>query len=882
VELIGRDGELDLLAARLSDRRLVTVIGPGGVGKTRLARAALARLESSFELGSRVVDLTRVDSPDAIGEAMAAQLGFPSFGALLNSPTDQPVLLLVDNCEHVTDAAAGAISELLAACVAPTVLATSRSPLDLSGEAVVVVGPLALPASGLVDPQVASVRLFLDRARDVGTAVPDSELEVVGELCRRLDGLPLALEIAAARTRSMTPAEIVARLDVRLDVLSRPRFRGVARHRSLRATIEWSYGMVDPAEAIVFDRLGVFAGPFTAAMAHAVASEPGAEPSQTLEHLDGLVAASLVVADRDGSTTWYRLLESLRAYAVEQLERRGELSVTWDRFVDHVVSVTATILERGRDGWQASLLGELLALHDNISAAVRWCVTNDADPTRALRLVAALWGVVHQGHTADVAGLGERVLERVVERWRDPGAAMWPDAAATVATCRYLLGRPHEAIELAEEALPAASSSPFAPVTLRRVIGLARRALGDTDGPLAAFSEGATEARTRGLVAMAMELDVAHALVLADTGKFEEALSQVRASRDEARRQGSDINEVFAASAEGYILLRTDTDTAMDVILDALATARRIGYPAARSVNLRSLALAHLAAGSLDDATRVALDLVEEVAGRGDLTELRVVLDTVASMLERAGRPAWADLAATAAGLPVVSLMASVGYELFPLPPHQGRILRPRDGIVTARRELRQLLEPVAPAASVEPVAADGAVFQRAGDLWEIHYAERSALLKPSKGMDDLARLLSTPEREIHCLDLMGAAVDQPGTGETIDETARRHYEQRVRDLQAEIDEAEHHNDHARAERAHIELDALLDHLTKALGLGGRPRGSGGSNAERARSAVTQRLRSTIRHLADAHPPLARHLEASIRTGTFCSYRPEHPVRWTT
>jgi predicted ATPase len=881
VELIGRDNEIDLLASRLTERRLVTVIGPAGIGKTALAREVVGRVAGSFAMGSRVVDLTRVDSVDAVGEAMAAQLGFPSFEALILSPADQPVLLLVDNCEHVTEAAAAAITELLAACLAPTVLATSRSPLDVAGETVVVIGPLELPAAGFADPRVAAVRLFLDRAHHAGAAVPDGELEVIGELCRRLDGLPLALEIAAARTRSMTPTEIVAHLDERLDVLSRPRFKGAARHRSLRTAIEWSYGMLDPADAVVFDRLGVFAGPFTAAMAHAVAAEAGTAPIQTLEHLDALVAASLVVADRDGPTTRFRVLETLRVYAVEQLTARGELTVIWERFVDHVVSVTTTIFEQARHAWTASALSELLALYDNISAAVRWCVANDDDPDRALRLVAVLWGVVHQGHVTDVAGLGERVLERVLERWRDPGAPMWPDAVATVATCRYLLGRPGEAIELAEQALAVADPSPFAPVTLRRVIGLARRALGDTTTSLAVFAEGAAQARARDLTAMAMELDVAHAIVTGDIGDIDEALAEVRASRDEAARRHADINVAFADASEGYILLRCDPVAAIPVIEAALADARRIAYPAAISRNLRSLALGHVATGRLHDAAQAVLDLLDDLAQRGDLTELRVTLDTAAVVLERAHRPVWADLAATAASLPVVSVTASVGYELFPVPADQGRCLPAREAIITARGELRELVDRVAPPPAIEPAPVAGAVFQRVGEFWELQFAGRSAHLNPTKGMTDLARLLAEPGKEIHCLDLIGAGVDQASTGEMIDQTARRQYEQRIRDLQTEIDEADNDNDHGRADRARVEYDTIVDHLTAALGLAGSTRRSGGS-AERARSAVTQRLRSTIRRIADAHPPLGRHLDASINTGTYCSYQPEHPVPWTT
>jgi hypothetical protein len=153
--------------------------------------------------------------------------------------------------------------------------------------------------------------------------------------------------------------------------------------------------------------------------------------------------------------------------------------------------------------------------------------------------------------------------------------------------------------------------------------------------------------------------------------------------------------------------------------------------------------------------------------------------------------------------------------------------------------------------------------------------------LKHTKGMEDLARLLGQPGRELHCVELAGAGAEQATTGEVIDAVARRRYEDRIRELQADLDEAEARHDRARAERAQVELDALVDHLTAALGLDGRARRPG-STTERARSAVTQRVRGTVRRIAAEHPDLGRHLDVSVVTGTFCCYRPERPVRWRT
>ena len=209
----------------LGHRRLVTIIGPGGIGKTALALAAMERLGGEFPLGAHFVDLSRVGEADAVVGALAAQLGFSSFDALLSSPTDQPALVVVDNCEHVGDAAAAAVAALLAECASPRILATSRSPLDLPGESILALAPLGLPGAGTGDASATAVRLFLDRARHAGTAVQGLDDEEVGELCRRLDGVPLALEIAAARTRSLAVGDILRLLDDGIDVLARPRFR---------------------------------------------------------------------------------------------------------------------------------------------------------------------------------------------------------------------------------------------------------------------------------------------------------------------------------------------------------------------------------------------------------------------------------------------------------------------------------------------------------------------------------------------------------------------------------------------------------------------------------------------------------------------------------
>jgi predicted ATPase len=873
MDLIGREEELQQLLARLATRRLVTLTGPGGIGKTALAQVAAARLAGEFDLGSRTVDLTVVDDADQVSGSIAAQLGFATFETLVSSPVEQPVLLLVDNCEHVVEPAAGAIAALLASCEAPRVLATSRSPLGLPGESLVVLGPLPVPDTD--DAETAAVRLLSDRAADAGVTLAEDQRAPVAQLCRELDGVPLALEVAAARLRTMTAEEILARLHEGADVLRRTGYRGARRHRSVTDTVRWSHDLLPGELARGFERLGVFAGPFTAVMAQAV-TLPDDDAAEVDDMLQALVDVSLLVADRRGAVTWYRLLGIVRAFARHRLEERGSTDDTHDAFADHVVARVEELMAASRGGWSGWQLREMLTLYDNVAAALRWTLDHDDDPRRAFLLAAALWGVVHQAHVDDIAALTEAVLRR----WPNPDVPGAADVAATLATARYLLADTGGATELAARALSYAGGSPFASATLPRVLALLAHARGDTGEAVRLFDQAAAAGRQRGLVGLAIESETAHASLLADTGRGAEATAALTRLRAESEAAGADVNEIWTLTTEGYVRLRADPDSAPGVIASALASAQRAGYPSGIVAGLRSTALAQVGRGMLADAARTLQRLVDEpvmVAAVG--SELRMLLDPAAVVLHRAGNPAWADVAATARAAPVVSVLLSVGHELFPVQvPPSARVLNPREAIAVVRRELDAVARG-APQPEVAPATATRAAFSPQGDTYEIRFGGRAVHVKRTKGLEDLAKLLAQPGREVHCLELMGAGAEDPSTGEVIDAGARRAYEQRIRDLQGDIDEAESDHDYGRADRARAELDALVDHLTASLGLHGRERKAAGS-AERARSAVTQRIRSTMKRLTALHPELGRHLDNAVTTGTFCSYRPEHPVTW--
>jgi hypothetical protein len=758
------------------------------------------------------------------------------------------------------------------------------------GESLVVLGPLALPGGDGDDHRSSAVQLFLQRAIEAGAVVPDNELASVAQLCRLLDGVPLAIELAAARCRVLSPSELLDRLDD-LDTLRRPRSRGADRHRSVRDTIAWSYDLLEDDERRFFDRLAVLSGWFTADDAHAVAGDGPA--ASTIDRLDRLVTDSLLTTSVIAGVTYHRQLELVRSYARERLVESGGWEVTWQRFVDRVTERSVQLVAASTPGWDRSALSTLLNRVDQHVAVLRWCVEQDDRPSRSFILVSTLWGVVHQGQLSEIGPLAERVIER----WDDPALPGWADAAATTATCRYLSGRPQDAIDLASLALANVGTAHFAPCTLRRVIGQARVARGDLDGAIAILSDAIEVARDR-VPALAMEMTVSRAELMAtatpSTPAMDELLGTVRAVAAEAVASGSIVNEIWAKSVEATLLARSDPAQAREIASQALAAACAAVYPAAESVNLHTLASLLVDDGDLVAAAGLVRQLIDGLVARGAETELRNGLRLAAVVLERAGRPAWETIAATAMTLPVVSLFSVPGHERHALPHSDCPPIPSRDILPLVRAELDAFGRRAVPPEDSEPTArvvVDDTsihapeqlpnVWSCAGDSWTITFDGVTVHLRTSKGLTDLARLLAAPHTDVHCLDLAGVTVEDRSSGELIDAQARREYEQRVRELQIEIDDADGDADYHRADRARAELDAIVDHLTAALGLGGRARRHT-DGVERARSAVTQRIRSTIKRLRTLHPSLGAHLDASVHTGTYCSYRPERPTLWST
>ncbi|MFG1687214.1 BTAD domain-containing putative transcriptional regulator [Nonomuraea sp. NPDC049269] len=408
---VGRAEELRRLATLPAGSRLVTLTGPGGTGKTRLAVEASGRMSGEVCF----VDLAPLSDGAQVAPAVAAALGLRESGPpedrLVAALADRPVLVILDNCEHVVTGAAGLAHRLLAACPALRILATSREALGITGEVLFPVGQLAVPgpdatlAEALAGP---AVRLFADRAAAVrhGFVVDAATIGAVRRICAALDGLPLAIELAAARLRSFTLEEVDARLADRFRLLSRGERTAAPRHQTLRAVVDWSWGLLDAREQALARRLTVFAGGATLTDAEQVCGLAGPVGYDDVAGvLAGLVDKSLVEA-HDGR---YRMLETVREYCAERLAETGERAECLRAHAECFTALAEAADHHLRGPDQLNWLARLGAEHGNLLAALGWAVT--ADPPLASRLLAALsWFWWLRGLRGEAAPLAAQLL----------------------------------------------------------------------------------------------------------------------------------------------------------------------------------------------------------------------------------------------------------------------------------------------------------------------------------------------------------------------------------------------------------------------------------------------------------------------------------------
>jgi predicted ATPase/class 3 adenylate cyclase/DNA-binding CsgD family transcriptional regulator len=385
---VGRDAALTQLRELLVQNRVVTLTGAGGVGKTRLAIQVAARLADEFGDGVWYVDLAPITDPELVPVAVARALGLPdqpgrsTMDSLLRFVRDRELLVVLDNCEHLLDASAALVVAVLSGAARLTVLATSREAIGVAGEVGWRVASLSLEGE--------AIELFTDRARHARPdfTLTDDNAAAVAEICARLDGVPLAIELAAARVRALSLAEILDSLHDRFRLLTGGARTAVRRQQTLRASVDWSHALLTEPERVLFRRLAAFLGGFDLPAARAVAGHDEVQRFQVLDLLTLLVDKSLVVADDSGGRTRYRLLETVRQYALEKLGESGEADSVRARHRDHYTALAA-LLDAPAGGDYEQRIEQANLEIDNLRAAFAWSREN-SDVELALALASSL------------------------------------------------------------------------------------------------------------------------------------------------------------------------------------------------------------------------------------------------------------------------------------------------------------------------------------------------------------------------------------------------------------------------------------------------------------------------------------------------------------
>ncbi|MEY2568885.1 MAG: hypothetical protein QOE35_3414 [Actinomycetota bacterium] len=604
---IGREAELDELRTLFREHRLVTLTGSGGAGKTRLAVQVGAELLADFPDGVWHVELAPITDPDLVATSVARAMGLQdevnrtATETIIRHTAGRPVLVVLDNCEHLLDASASLAEALLRGCPSLTILATTREPLGVAGEA-------TWRVPSLDDTQAR--RLFEDRARRARNdfAVNDANATAVDEVCRRLDGIPLAIELAAARVRAFSPEQIAAGLNDRFRMLTGGSRTAVQRQQTLRASVDWSHRLLSDAEQVLFRRLAVFPGSFDLEAAQAVGADGDLEPHHVFDLLALLVDKSLVTADETDGTTRYRLLETVRQYAAEQLDTADEAVGTRRLHRDHYVGVTALVGLAGAND-RVQLAVEL----DNFRAAMSWSLEADELDRAVVIAVSlnAIWfdGRFKEGRTwfDEVLGRGPlqpsfRAAALAAAGWLDSFAfadRAIPRALEAVALARDVGDPALIAYALASAGVTQVFTAPEAAAeALRESLALARGSnaglvgmvlfflanasadLGDVEEAVALLEEGLVVGSTRANGFVSRSCQYLLAFLLCTRGDLRRATSLATESVADARAAADRLSIGFALANAGLIhALSGDASRAWTYRAESLTVADDLGIP---------------------------------------------------------------------------------------------------------------------------------------------------------------------------------------------------------------------------------------------------------------------------------------------------------------
>ena len=504
-EFVGRRTELAQVRAALEGARLVTLIGPGGIGKTRLALRAASGAGRAFDDGVWLAELGGLRDPGLLVDEVARSLGLSDRSArwvvasLADRLEARRVLLVLDQCEHLADACAVLADALLRGCPGLRILATSRHVLGVTGEVTVPVPPMTVPAiDGPDEPgellRFEAVRLFAERAAAVlpGFTVDTGNGAAVAGVCRALDGIPLAVELAAVRLRSLSPEQILSRLGSRFQLLSGSGPAGQPQHRTLQAALEWSYELLTDAEQAMWRRVSVFAGSFDLDAAEAVCAVGRVGAGQVADLVDALVAKSILLRQGQG-TARYRLLGTIAEFGLAKLRGRGNERPLRRRHLGWYAALAARqeAFRPGRAAWIAALHAD----HDNLRAALRFCLASE-EAAAGAEMACDLWRYWEtHGHLTE----GRRVLAALLDRL-DPAAPIRPRALWVTGFLALVQADLPVARNLLEAGLSAAEEADDvrSVVYASTQLGFVRYNLGEVDRGSALAEKSLTLARRSG------------------------------------------------------------------------------------------------------------------------------------------------------------------------------------------------------------------------------------------------------------------------------------------------------------------------------------------------------------------------------------------------
>ncbi len=588
---VGRDHELDQVRTLVEESRLVTLTGAGGSGKTRLALQVAAELLDGSGDGVWFVDLAPLADPDLVAESVATAIAVreepwrPVSETLIDALRERRLLVVLDNCEHLIDASAKLTDAILRGCLGVNVLATSREPLNLDGEAVFRVPSLSLPSAGTTTLSrnealgSEAVQLFVDRVRSHTTdfTLDDTNVSQVVSLCGHLDGIPLAIELAAARLRSLSITDLEDHLGDRFRLLTGGSRSALPRQQTLRALIDWSYELLNYRDRAVFDRLAVFAAGFDLNAAQEVCANENAESFEVIDAISSLVDKSLVQADPSENTVRYRLFETIRQYAAERLgEDPEKMDSTNARHAEVFLALAEVGASHLHGPDQAEWLAQLEAEHDNLRAAMAYLLEGRGRTDKALRLGVAL-------------------------QW------FW-----------YRRGYLSEGLNQLSEALGRLGPSEPSTLRARGLAALAdmHLARGGVSSARACVEEGLQIARELSDPVLTVDFLDSSAWIYFQQGDYITASGLIDEAVALARQEGGAWNVARTLSHRGVIIVSYDPDRARADLSEALSISREIGDQHYVEFSLMHLGDLELVLGHVDEGRAYLEECVS--ISRGD------------------------------------------------------------------------------------------------------------------------------------------------------------------------------------------------------------------------------------------------------------------------